>query len=449
MALMRFQVYREHIDIECPPALLHLKHLDLRQLCKLTWVMSSTLHFVGENKRHAAKSRIRYDAESERVAAALADWPRGFHSLLHEMYGQSLLTAEVRPPFHKCFSWVFARLIKNDADDGAAYSFLAKEVFEFGANYWTHGALSRKEDPNVPPPGAVRWGTVGEAAEILGLHMATMKKLIDAGEIPVRRVALAGGRPFIVDLDWVRKQRFSQEPAIGLRDAAKVVGVSIETLRAMVNKGIYVAAHRSSFPGSLSREDTRELARRLGQLLVGKKPYQGSDAITLERLFFEATASPDQKAEVFSYLLENPALVVGKAAGSGIGSAQVRPDALKTILTQLHDKPALISLFQAGQRLGCSSAVVTALRRAKHLEVTRYAGRVRLLETSVKRFGSAYESLASLCGRLGVRPLLAYKRIDLLKLKHIKVRAQGDGYTVFIDRKDVAKAEEMMKWLNP
>ena len=37
------------------------------------------------------------------------------------------------------------------------------------------------------------------------------------------------------------------------------------------------------------------------------------------------TSSPDQKAEMFSYLLENPALIVGKEAGSGIGLAQVRP----------------------------------------------------------------------------------------------------------------------------
>lgn len=332
--------------------------------------------------------------------------------------------------------------------DGAAYSFLAKEVFEFGANYWTHGALSRKQDPNVPPPDAVRWGTVGEAAEMLGLHMATMKKLIDAGEIPVRRVALTGVRPFIVDLDWVRKQRFSQAPSIGLRDAAKVVGVSIETLRAMVKKGVYVAAHRSSFPGSLSREDTRDLAQRLSQLLEEKKPCQGRDAITLERLFFEAAASPDQKAEVFSYLLENPALVVGKEAGSGMGVAQVRPDTLKRILTQLHTQPLLISVLEAGQRLGCSAFVVTGLRRAKHLEVTRYAGRVRLLETSVKRFGSAYESLASICGRLGLRPLHAYKKIDLSKLEHLRVRAQGNSYAVFIGRNDLAKAEEMLNELH-
>lgn len=136
--------------------------------------------------------------------------------------------------------------------------------------------------------------------------------------------------------------------------------------------------------------------------------------------------------------------MIGKASGSGMGIAQVQPSALKLVLPQLHDKSSLISLFEAGRMLGCTSAVVTALRRAGHLEEMRYAGRVRVVEASVRRFGRGYESLASICRRLGLIPANAYRRVNFSRLKHIRVQAQRDGHTVFLDRSSVARAEKML-----
>lgn len=60
--------------------------------------------------------------------------------------------------------------------------------------------------------------------------MVTMSKIIDAGEIPVRRISSSGVRPYIVDLEWARQQRVTKEPSIGFREAAKEVGISIDTL---------------------------------------------------------------------------------------------------------------------------------------------------------------------------------------------------------------------------
>ncbi|WP_369938639.1 hypothetical protein [Xanthomonas tesorieronis] len=405
--------------------------------------MSSTLYFFGEKQKHKPKSRLRYDVEAERVATALVDWPLGFQALLHEMYGEELLITGVQPPFYKCFSWVLERLVKNDSEDGRSYDFVLREVFKFGAKYWTHSALSRTGDAHMPARETIRWGTIGEAGEILGLHPLTMRKLIKAGELPVRRVSLAAHRQFIVDLNWARRQRVTQEPAIGPRDAAKVVGVSIFTLRAMVQNGIYVARHRPASPSSLAAEDIRNLARRLKQLLAGKKPYGGTDAIDLDRLFIEVTASPLQKAEVFAYLLENPALVVGKKAGTGMGVAQVRPRELHDIFQQLRERSALGTLFDAGRRIGCSAAVATALRRAGYLDATPYAGRLMIIMASVEKFVLSYESLASISNRIGIRATLVYRLLKISKLRHVKVITQCE--TIFIHRCDVPKAEEMIR----
>lgn len=51
------------------------------------------------------------------------------------------------------------------------------------------------------PENTSRWGTVREAAEIVGLHTMTIRRYIKAGEIPARR---KGVKLIEVDLDAVR-----------------------------------------------------------------------------------------------------------------------------------------------------------------------------------------------------------------------------------------------------
>lgn len=440
MALLRYQVYRDHMEIKCPPSLHHMAHLSLRQLCKLTWVMTSMLHCLGEKKKRHAKSRLLYEVEAERVAKALLDWPNGFQAFLNELYENTLLTAEILPRYFRTFDWVFARMIKNSADKGSAYQFIATQVSDFGTRYWTRGAMARAGSKALPPLDAYRWGTVSEAAEILGLHMVTMSKLIDAGEIPVRRISSSGVRPYIVDLEWARKQRVTKEPSISVREAAKEVGISIDTLRSMISKRIYTAAHRPTFPGSLTREDVREFAGRLRRLVKGKKPVRTEGVTTVDKLFFEACASPDMKAEVFAHLVANPHLVVGKAAGVGVGSAQVRSRDLRPVLEKLSPDVRCIRMVEAGAGLNCVMTVVAALKRAGYLETVRVKGRERIVEASFRGFSEKYMSVSSVARRLGMSANAAYSRLDLEKIKHIKA-----GATVFVRKSCIAKVEAMLR----
>lgn len=47
-----------------------------------------------------------------------------------------------------------------------------------------------------------RWGTVKDAAELMGVHTMTIRRYINAGDLPARR---KGVKLIQVDLDAVRK----------------------------------------------------------------------------------------------------------------------------------------------------------------------------------------------------------------------------------------------------
>lgn len=61
------------------------------------------------------------------------------------------------------------------------------------------------------PEQTSRWGTVKEAAELMGLHTMTIRRYIKAGELPARRV---GVKLIQVDLEAVRRMVSAIEPTV-------------------------------------------------------------------------------------------------------------------------------------------------------------------------------------------------------------------------------------------
>lgn len=443
MAVMRHLLYRDKNIAPYPEGMRHLAHLDLRRFCKLLWVLSCTL----EKHRGGSpmpKGKSHYFSQYERIALALRDWPRGFQALLVEMYEDLVTTAARLPAFLTLFGWLMIRLIKNDEDEGSEYEFLEREAYRYGAKHWTRGALSRKGVSERLLPDEVRWGTLGEAAEMLGLHLMTVKKLIAAGHIKTRVVSDKKNRTIVVDMDCVRSQKVSRYPAVPIREAAKQVGVSIETLKAMRENGLYVTEHRSTYPGSMAHEDIEVLRARLDGLLAGKLVARGSDVITLDRAFLQWAASPAEKAEVYARLLDCTEWVVGRqTTGIGAGRLQMYVEQFEVLIDEMRGEDASVTAQVAAKRLNCTAAVITELKRTGHLECQEYRGRVMPREKSLRQFERDYEVMSLIAKRVGISVKRVYARVDLSSVRHLRVGTK-QCTTVFVHRKNLGKAESLL-----
>lgn len=438
MAVLRHQVYRDDAQASLPPTMSHLAHLDLRRVCKLIWVMSGVVH-QARGGRRAPKARCHYRDTLDVVATALTNWPAGFRDFLSDTYGDEIQRAEELPRFPALFSWLLVRLIKNDEGARSGFAFLEREVYRFGAQHWTRGSMARDEDSQRLLPETVRWGTMAEAREAIGLHQLTLKKRIASGEIRSRRIKKNSTRAIVVDLDAIRSLQLTQYPAVSIRDAAPRIGVSIETLKALRADGVFKEDCRPAFPGSLTHEDVEEFAERVRGLGTNKRAVNDLGVTTLDAAFSTWTASPTEKSALLARLLADPTMVLGRKRGRGAGRLQVSEAAVAAYFRDARGgADVCISVAQTAERLGCAAAVVTWLKRGGHLETRRQHGRDMPCLASVIAFEKCYEALARTAERLGTTAKSAYARLNFEAFDHVTVRTTQHS-TIFVHRRHEAE----------
>lgn len=440
MAVLRNRVYQDETLASLPPAMGHLAHLDLRRLCKLIWVMSGVVH-QARGGRRAPKARCHYRHHLDAVAAALTNWPLGFREFLSTTYDSLLLSAEELPRFPALFSWLLVRLIKNDEGNRSAFEFLEREVYLFGAQHWTRASMARDEVSQRLLPEKIRWGTWSEACEATGLHPLTLKKRVASGEIESRRIKKNSRRAIVIDMDSIRTIKLTQFPAVSMRDAARRIGVSIETLKELRANGVIREEYRSAFPGSLTHEDVEAVAELIRNLGSKKRALLDSGATTLDGAFIAWIASPKEKSMLFARLLADPSMVVGKKRGKGAGTLQVSERDISDYFQGIRsDSAPCLPVMKTAERLGCVAAVVTGLKRGGHLMTKKRNGRHMPCLASVIDFDKKYVALAKIAERSGTTARWAYAQLEFNGFDHVTVKTTQHS-TVFVHRRHVKEIQ--------
>lgn len=443
MAALRHFVYRDESVAPFPIGMQHLRHLGLRRFCKLLWVMSGVLHHKGGSSS-LPKARHHYLPELKRLARALADWPNQLQQLLGELYDEGAGRERNQIAFRPTFSWLFIRLIKNDEGSGAPYAFLEEQAYRYGAKHWTRGAMLGSGGGSLPSDVQPRWGTAGEAVSILGIHPASLRRLVRSGEAPTRVVNLKSAlRGTVIDLDWVRQQHITGQPSIRAREAAGLVGVSASTLKCMRDLGLYEAKHRGDGNSEWAREDLDALIRKLRDL-VPSSCTSKAGAPTINEVMARHRASSLERAEFFKEIMASPALIVGRK-GRTFSAGEMRVDCAgaDAIVATMRRNKKLVSAQFVAKRLQCSADVVTGLKRAGHLKTGLDRGREAILQDSLAGFEGRYEVLGSVVSRLGGCVRRAYHRLPLQEIRHLGVKGT-QVTTVFVDRRDLPLVEKII-----
>lgn len=444
MSAFRASLYKDLSPVSVDESLSHLKGLDARHFCKLLWVLSGTIHEAKGGSRQP-KDRRHYLNRIGNVADVLTDWPMGFRRFLHERYAKSLEESVHLPPFRSVFNWLFVRLIKNDAEDGKAFTFLQREVYGFGAGYWPRGLMARSSQAADLLPSETKWAGFMEAVQITGMHAATLRKRVETGEIPAKRVRGKGNRGLFVEISALKDRRVSDHKPLSIRDAAPIIGVSIDTLRVLRERGIYCVRFHSMYPSSFSFEDVESFANRLKRLGRGRRLAKSDGVFPLEVLFRRWTVSPAEKASFIEALLDDPEWVVGKKRGGGFEDLQVSEEKALALVTKLRSSiPACLAQATAAAIIGCSVPVVLGLKRHGHLVTHRRLGRDMLCESSVESFSRRYLSLSRFCSDLKTTSGAVLASVDMTRVRHVRVQClQYNAF--FLDRRDLRKMERMTR----
>ena len=393
MGAMRAALYRDDAIAPWPASMTHLQALNLGQLCKLVWVMCDVLH-RSANGGGLIRSRAKLAPYLEEVAEALSNWPLGFRAFLDRHYAARLEAADCLPAFRTEFSWVLTRLAKN-TDAGEAFGFLAQEIFTFAARYWTRTHLSSRGGmfKDVILPETMRWGSAGECAEVLGLHMTTMKRDAEALQFP-HRIAVSPNsrRGKTYDLDWARAQApKSRSRPLGVRQAARILGISNGVVEILRQRGVFERSNRLTHRnGVFTREEIDQFQQKLRSAIGEAQPSERKGLPTIDRLSRKSHFSTETKANLYEAILERKIVVRGNAGGAP-EQYQVDPDQVYAVLKEARDaQDQYVTFSEASALLQCTSTVLKGLVDAKFLHRSTFRGRRRLLKSSVKDFDDTY-----------------------------------------------------------
>lgn len=424
MAALRAATFRDPAIAPWPEHMDHLRGMDLGQLCKLIWVMSDELHRL-RHGGNVVRNRGKLTGYVPEVAEALTDWPLGFRRFLEKNYSKELDAAECLPKFRRRFSWVLARLAKNTREGYMRFRPLVQEVFTFASRYWTRSHLMPRDGRLdwVVLPEKMRWGSAGECAQIMGLHTATMKRDAVEQQFPYRlAVSANSSRGKTYDLDWARAQApKSHHRSMGVRQAARLLGVSNGAIEQLRVKGVFGKSRRTSRNGIFSREDIEVMRRRFAAAVATAPKKRHKSFPTVDRLSRVLYLDTKQKASLYEGILDGKIKVQGNA-GSSPEQYQIDPSEMPTILgDHLAARGQFISYKEAGERLLCVVPIVQGLVKSKYIKRKRFRGRERLIRESVEAFERKYESVSSVRRRLNLPVNVVSKTIEELEIKKVIV----------------------------
>lgn len=450
MRVLRAATFRDEVIATFPEGIDHLRGLDMRQLCKLIWVMSDILHMKEHGGRSArmTRSRGKLAGYLSVVAEALSDWPRGFQSFLDSQYSEVLASTEVLPSFRSEFNWALIRLSKNTPDGEHAFRFLIQEIYSFGAKYWPKPFLIGRNSKCglVQLPEQMPWGTHADLAKELGVDARTLIRDLEAMDVPTRMTSsMRSGTHIIYDLDWARNQRPKSEyRPIGVRQAARVLGISNGTLHVLRSRGVIGSTHRTHRNGVFSKEDLTQFKERIG-LAVAHSPKKKMKGLpTLDGLSRLLNLTPELKATLYEAVLDGRVHVRGNAAGSP-EQFQINPDDVTPLLGDyLTSRDLFMSFAEAREMLQCDYSVTRGLAGAGYLQRRLFRGRYHLLRESVLQFNQRYELASSVCRRMNTWSSVVSTRARKLKIRVRTVRCTQRDALIF-RRKDIPKLEALIR----
>lgn len=322
LTAVRAAMYQDPVIQPFPAHIIHLSKLDLYALSRFIFVLSDQLERLEGSGRHVAV----FGSHLEKVAKLLTDWPHNFQRFLTRHYEAILVDDTSRVSFRRVFAWVFQRLVKHLKDRGKGFDFLTDEIYRFGSKYLSRDRLYRETGKQTFRHHQGKWGSITQAAAVIGIDHRTLGGRIKAGDVPIRRIAVdKRNRNVMVDLDWARELKRSSESSLSDRQAAERVGITTAMLKTMRAKGYYACLFHTRRKGGYSVEDVETLRLKL-MAVAAKHSADGTvSKIAREGVSMEQTKSREQRAEMLGGLMSTIDCHGGQHRDSIVQIAEVGP----------------------------------------------------------------------------------------------------------------------------
>jgi hypothetical protein len=387
-------------------------------------------------ERHILDTRETERLPGEVVAAALADWPAGFHATLRRAAAdaQEGKSSGLRARLEQVYCALFRRGLPPDET-----AFLREAFLDFGRNEWGDAVIDAKLERGERKPA--RFASKAAVARKLGVRAVTVKRWVEKGVVPAKVVS-AGTRPGYVidtvDMDGLRRPRSER---LGERAAARYLGVPVQVLKKLRELGAYSASPDVNGRQGYWRVDLERLRERL--LAVGtqeaKEAVDRRDLLSMDWILRHSKLGTDDAKATFAALVLSGSIQPIHSDGESLrGILFLRAD-LEAFRTKhaAESRCTSLSIASAAELMRCGDHVVRELVRHNLIARSSPNG-VGVSRASVDAFMREWMPLSSLA-RIGATSVPRLRRIaERTELKGFALPFR-DGHMVFLRSEDIPR----------
>jgi hypothetical protein len=377
-------------------------------------------------------------AQVEAAAQILSEWPHRYHDFLRTLGEHNLVSGRKTVGMRKQFADFYETLFKNRPAIREHAAFLREEFIAFGLQHWGKGIIDPRMLRDKTVLKNARFVSRSELARRHRLWAPTVRKMTESGALAGITVPMNGIERAVIDA------QSTSIPApitkvLGVRQAAKRLGLTVRVLKRLREQGIYKTAERRGYAHSWFADETVTFRARLLALAPVSPGHTPSGTVTLNEVMRRSTLPVETRVAVVVALLKRSLEPAGRS-GPSPGSILLRKQDVDTIIDG-DLKPLLgatYSFAECAQKTGlCGTAIADAIKSG-HLVQTVVRGYKRITAASLERFQSAYLPLAAVAQQNRRSPRLLVRLIRKKRLPVIFVaRANHASPQGFIPRSRV------------
>ncbi|HYD30809.1 MAG TPA: TniQ family protein [Azospirillaceae bacterium] len=206
----------------------------------------------------------------QRVAAILAEWPKGFFAVLDDIRrhgGEEVTRTGFQAEFRSFYAALYSRRFM-----AAGSLQVIREAFEaYLHQHWTGGFLGAKNRRlTTTLEEGLRHVPLAQAARLIGMHPLALEREVQAGMLAVTTRQMGKRTLTLVDREELERYRVERDQLIGAPEARRLLGLSKAPFLDLVRVGLVKAVRGPGVDGHalwlFRRADIRQV---LDSLLLG------------------------------------------------------------------------------------------------------------------------------------------------------------------------------------
>lgn len=184
---------------------------------------------------------------------------------------------------------------------------------------------------------------------------------------------------------------------VGLRDAARQIGMPASVLRSLRQRGYFEVQHKTLQAVSFHEADIAAFEAKIEAFHCGLPNLSNSESIPLERVWNLKFKFEDGKGLLTAAVLDGT-IPSFRSDIPGIGGILIDKAQVESFIAQCRSQAYgdTITPTEVHKMLHCDPMVVPDMVSTGHLDGCWYEAGLRVTRASVVRFGSKFRSLASL-----------------------------------------------------